>query len=46
MTSAKSLFEDEELQLLKQVAKRDNIDLENSSDLIDAAPTLENIPNI
>jgi hypothetical protein len=44
MTSAKSLFEDEELKLLKQVAKRDNIDLENSSDLIDAAPTLENIP--
>lgn len=36
MTSAKSLFEDEELELLKKVAKRDNIDLENSTDLLNS----------
>lgn len=36
MTSAKSLFEDEELALLKQVTKRDNLDLENSTDLVEA----------
>ena len=36
MTSAKSLFEDEELELLKSVAKKDKIDLENNTDLIDS----------
>jgi hypothetical protein len=45
LTSAKSLFEDDELELLRKVAKKDNTDLENSSDLLDAAPSLEDIPH-
>lgn len=44
MTSAKSLFEDEEISLLKEIAKKDKIDLENSSDLMDAAPSIEDLP--
>ena len=35
MTSAKSLFEDEELALLKKVAKQDKADLANNTDLMD-----------
>lgn len=44
MTSAKNLFEDEEISLLKSIAKKDNIDLKDSADLMDAAPSIEDIP--
>src|SRR6188472_4504279 len=37
------MFEDEELALLKQVAKKDNIDLKNSSDLLNETDNIEEL---
>lgn len=34
MTSAKALFEDEELDLLRKVVKKDNVDLKDNQDLL------------
>lgn len=52
MTSAKALFEDDELNLLKDIVKKDKIDLKENKDLLDASleeptpPTPEQIAQL